>query len=93
MIPPADESGYLPPGIHRATLDEIQARFGELSELRRVQMESVRWMVELAVRRRRGEDRFERKFRHGYNGIQRRGLCVAAATGGAKGSLRDPGAA
>ena len=52
MIPPADESGYLPPGIHRATLDEIQARFGELSELRRVQMESVRWMVELAVRRR-----------------------------------------
>ncbi len=50
MIPPFDESGCLPPGIHPATLDEIDARFGRLSELRRVQMESVRWMVDLAVR-------------------------------------------
>lgn len=48
MIPPFNEHGYLPPGIHRATLDEIDARFGTMSELRRVQMESVRWMVELA---------------------------------------------
>jgi hypothetical protein len=50
MIPPFDESGCLPPGIHPATLDEIDARFGQLSELRRVQIESVRWLVELAVR-------------------------------------------
>jgi hypothetical protein len=50
MIPPFDESGCLPPGIHPATLDEIESRFGRLSELRRVQMESVRWMVELAAR-------------------------------------------
>ncbi len=50
MIPPFNEFGYLPPGIHSATLDEIDARFGQLSELRRVQMESARWMVELAVR-------------------------------------------
>jgi hypothetical protein len=50
MIPPFNQSGYLPPGIHPATLDEIDARFGQLSELRRVQMESVRWMVELAMR-------------------------------------------
>ena len=50
MIPPFDEFGCLPPGIHPVTLEEIDARFGHLSELRRVQMESVRWMVELAVR-------------------------------------------
>ncbi len=48
MIPPFDEFGCLPPGIHPATLDEIEARFGRLSELRGVQMESVRWMVDLA---------------------------------------------
>jgi hypothetical protein len=48
MIPPFDESGCLPAGIHPATLEEIDARFGQNSELRRVQMESVRWMVELA---------------------------------------------
>ena len=50
MIPPFDESGCLPPGVHRATLAEIETRFGCQSELRRVQIESVRWMVELAVR-------------------------------------------
>jgi hypothetical protein len=50
MIPPFDDNGWLPPGVHPATLEEIDARFGQLSELRRVQMESVRWMVELALR-------------------------------------------
>lgn len=50
MIPSFDESGYLPSGIHPATLVEIGDRFGHGSELRRVQMESVRWMVALALR-------------------------------------------
>ena len=50
MIPPFNEFGYLPPGLHPATLDEIDARFGQLPELRRVQMESVRWMIDLAKR-------------------------------------------
>jgi hypothetical protein len=50
MIPPFDDSGNLPAGVHPATLSEIEARFGRDSELRRVQMESVRWMIELAVR-------------------------------------------
>jgi hypothetical protein len=50
MIPPFDEHGYLPPGIHPATLDEVEARFGCESELRRVQMESLRWLVDLARR-------------------------------------------
>lgn len=50
MIPPFNEHGYLPPGIHPATMDEIDARFGQLSELRRAQMDSIRWMIEIAVR-------------------------------------------
>jgi hypothetical protein len=50
VIPPFDESGFLPPGVHPAALGEVEGRFGRQSELRRVQMESVRWIVELAVR-------------------------------------------
>ena len=50
MIPAFDEYGYLPPGLHSATLDEIKDRFGGESELRRVQMESLHWLVDLARR-------------------------------------------
>jgi hypothetical protein len=50
MIPPFDDSGCLPPGVHPATLAGIEARFGRESKLRRTQMDSVRWMVDLAVR-------------------------------------------
>ena len=32
------------------TLDELEARFGRESEVRRVQMESLRWLVDLARR-------------------------------------------
>ena len=55
MIPPFDEHRYLPPGVHAATLDEAAARFGRESEVGRVQMESLRWLVDLA--RRAGIDR------------------------------------
>lgn len=48
MIPPFNEHGYLPPGIHPATLDEIETRFGSESEIRRAEMQSVRWLVEQA---------------------------------------------
>ncbi len=48
MIPPFNEYGYLPPGIHPAKLEEIESRFGCESEVRRVQMESLQWLVELA---------------------------------------------
>jgi hypothetical protein len=50
MIPPLEENGYLAPGIHPATLDEIEARFGRDSELRRVQADSLRWLINLATR-------------------------------------------
>jgi hypothetical protein len=29
MIPPFKDHGYLPPGIHPATLEEVEARFGD----------------------------------------------------------------
>jgi hypothetical protein len=50
MIPPFNDDGYLPAGIHQATVEEIAARFGVESELRRVEMESVRWLLDLARR-------------------------------------------
>ncbi len=50
MIPEFDDHGYLPPGVHIATLDEVDHRFGQQSELRRVQMQSLRWLVETAGR-------------------------------------------
>ena len=48
MIPDFDEQGYLPPGIHTATIEEVALRFGTQSELRRVQTESLRWLMDLA---------------------------------------------
>jgi hypothetical protein len=50
MIPPFEETGYLPPGVHSAALGEIEDRFGKESELRRAQMDSVRWTIDLARR-------------------------------------------
>jgi len=50
VIPPFDDFGLLPPGVHAATLAEVDERFGRQSEIRRVQLDSVRWMVNLAVR-------------------------------------------
>ena len=45
-----DDSGYLPPGIHYSSLDEIAQRLGSGSEIRRVQVKSLRWLVDLAWR-------------------------------------------
>jgi hypothetical protein len=50
MIPEFNVDGYLPPGIHRATLEEIGKRFGQESEVRQAQMESLHWLVDLARR-------------------------------------------
>lgn len=47
MIPPFNEIGYLPPGIHVASLEEVATRFGLEPEIRRAQMDSVRWLVEM----------------------------------------------
>jgi hypothetical protein len=50
MIPPFNEHGYLPPGIHKASLDQIAERFGRQSEIRRDQMESLQWLTALLKR-------------------------------------------
>lgn len=50
MIPEFDSAGFLPVGLHRATLEEIEARFGRESEVRRAQIQSIRWMIDLAKR-------------------------------------------
>jgi hypothetical protein len=54
MLPEFDEHGYLPPGVHRATFEEVAARFGWQSELRRIEIESLGWLIEL-VRKAGGE--------------------------------------
>jgi hypothetical protein len=47
MIPPLNEIGYLPPGVHPASLDEIALAFGNGSPERHELMESLRWLVEM----------------------------------------------
>jgi len=48
MLPAFDERGFLPPGIHPAGGAELAARFGVQSELRRSQLESIGWMLQMA---------------------------------------------
>jgi hypothetical protein len=50
MIPNFNDEGYLPAGIHRATLEEVADRFGREPELRESQTESLRWLVDLCKR-------------------------------------------
>ena len=45
MIPPFNDNGYLPPGVHRATLEEAQERFGHGSEQRETLSQSLEWLV------------------------------------------------
>lgn len=48
ILPELDQNGNLPPGVYRATMEEISNRFGSKSEIRRVEMQSLRWLVDLA---------------------------------------------
>jgi hypothetical protein len=64
MIPRFNDDGYLPPGIHPATLDEIADRFGQESVLRQVQIQSLRWLVDVA--RRAGVQRGRRQWQLCY---------------------------
>ncbi len=50
MIPPFDDNGNLPLGVHPATFEEVEDRFGKGAELRHVQMQSVFWLADLARR-------------------------------------------
>jgi hypothetical protein len=45
LIPPFNQDGYLPPGVHRASIDEILSRFGGDSEIRRAACQSLQWLL------------------------------------------------
>ncbi|MGF1634637.1 MAG: hypothetical protein ACFCVE_12360 [Phycisphaerae bacterium] len=45
MIPAFTTEGLLPPGVHPATMNEFEERFGRGSEVRRDQMQSLRWLL------------------------------------------------
>jgi hypothetical protein len=47
MLPPLNDHGYLPAGVHPASLDEVLDRFGSTSEIRRVQGQSLSWLLPL----------------------------------------------
>ena len=50
MLPPLDENGYLPPGIHRCQVDEIVDRFGTGSPEREVETQELLDFIEWARR-------------------------------------------
>lgn len=50
MIPTFGQNGYLPPGVHPATLDEVIERFGHGSEQRAACGQSLRWLVPICRR-------------------------------------------
>jgi hypothetical protein len=50
VIPDLDEYGNLPPGIHPATLAEVEERFGRSTEVRRAEIQSLHWLMDLAKR-------------------------------------------
>lgn len=47
MIPKFNEDGYLPKGIHKATLNEIKQRFGSSSAKRKELFEGLQSLVQL----------------------------------------------
>src|SRR6266446_2995225 len=55
MIPDFDENGNLPPGIHRASPDEVARRFGQGSPERTVETEElgrfVEWCRQAGIKR------------------------------------------
>ena len=48
MLPPFDEFGLLPPGIHLCTVSELAARFGSGSEERVVEMSELTEFIQAA---------------------------------------------
>jgi Family of unknown function (DUF6932) len=48
MLPPFDEHGNLPPGIHRASVEEVADRFGTGSEEREVEIKELSRFIEAA---------------------------------------------
>ena len=49
MLPPFDDYGNLPPGIHRCMLAEVADRFGSGSEERVAEIRELEWFIEAAI--------------------------------------------
>jgi len=47
-IPPFNDHGLLPPGIHIASIDEVIGRFGGPTEVRQAIAESLKWAMDAA---------------------------------------------
>ena len=50
MIPEFNDDGYLPPGLHLATFEEIAERFGQETEIRQAQIQSLGWLLDIVHR-------------------------------------------
>jgi hypothetical protein len=50
MLPPLDDFGNLPPGIHACSVAELVARFGSGSDERKAQMSELLHFIEAAKR-------------------------------------------
>jgi hypothetical protein len=50
MIPNLNDDGYLPPGIHQATIDEVVERFGVGSDDRVAEGQSLQWLIPMCRR-------------------------------------------
>jgi hypothetical protein len=50
MLPPLNEDGYLPVGIHRCTFEELVQRFGHGSPERQVEIRELEQLVQWATR-------------------------------------------
>src|SRR5437588_12309419 len=50
LIPEFDDNGYLPAGIHRATIEEVVRRFGQRSEERTAGAQSLIWLIPMCRR-------------------------------------------
>lgn len=48
MLPPFDDIGYLPPGIHACSVQELVDRFGSGSDERLVEMDELSQLMDAA---------------------------------------------
>ena len=58
MIPKSNKDGYLPKGIHKATLNEIKERFGSSSLERKELFEGLQSLVQLLHKHKKNIKRF-----------------------------------
>lgn len=50
MIPNLNDNGYLPSGVHVATIEEVLERFGSGSEERVAEGQSLQWLIPMCRR-------------------------------------------